>query len=132
MVALRRNGERKLVRVHRVVAAAWLPPPGPDQDQVNHKDRDRTNAAATNLEWCTGAENQLHGWIGREATSAHRASAARTGSSRRRLSDEQAAAVRARIAAGETKAAIAREFRVSDWTIRSIGSGRRYVTPLHQ
>jgi len=130
MISLRRDGEKRLALVHRLVAMAWLPPSGPGQDQVNHKDRDRTNAAVTNLELCTGTENQLHGWMGREASTAHRAAAAQAGLSRRKLSDEQARSIRARIAAGEVKAALAREYRVSDWTIRAIGLGLRYSKPI--
>lgn len=129
MVPLCRVGNRVLARVHRLVAEAWLPAPGPGQVQVNHKDRDKANAASTNLEWCTGHENNLHGWVGREASPAHRAAAVRRGLSSRKLSDEQAMSIRVRIAAGEVKAALAREHRVSEWTIRSIGKGVRYATP---
>lgn len=133
MVGLHRNAATRLARVHRLVAEVWLPRPRPDQDQVNHKDRDRTNAAATNLEWCTGGENQLHGWIGREPTATHRAAAARVGASRRHLSEQQAAMVRARVAAGESKATLAREFRISESVIRAIGKGTRYMrTPQVQ
>lgn len=132
MVGLHRSGKTHLARVHRLVAAAWLPAPGLGQDQVNHKDRDRTNAAVANLEWCTGSENQSHGWIGREASPAHRAAAARNAASKRKLSDAQASSVRARIATGEKKVALAREFDVSDWTIRSIGRGIRYINPMQK
>jgi hypothetical protein len=130
MVSLRREGSRKIARVHRLVAGAWLPPAGPGQDQVNHKDHNRMNPAVTNLEWCTGTENQLHGWIGRQASPAHRAAAARCGSSRRLLNDAQVTAIRERIFSGETKASLAREYSASEWTIRSIGNGTRYIKPM--
>ena len=51
----------KAVHVHRLVALAFLGPPADlSQTQVNHKDLDKSNNAASNLEWVTAAENQAH------------------------------------------------------------------------
>ena len=52
------NQERFLL--HRLVAAAFLPPPEPHQTHVNHVDGDKSNNDADNLEWCTPAENNIH------------------------------------------------------------------------
>ena len=51
----------KAVPVHRLVALAFLGPPvDRSQTQVNHKDLDKSNNAASNLEWVTAAENRAH------------------------------------------------------------------------
>ncbi len=53
-------GQRKAVRVHRLVAAAFLPPPAPHQHEVNHLDLNPFNNAADNLEWSSRCENEQH------------------------------------------------------------------------
>jgi hypothetical protein len=50
----------KKYQVHRLVAAAFLEPPGSSQIYVNHKDGDRSNNVISNLEWCSPSENNLH------------------------------------------------------------------------
>ena len=50
---------RRLARVHRLVAEAFIPNPS-RLPCVNHKDHDRQNNRATNLEWCTQADNLRH------------------------------------------------------------------------
>jgi hypothetical protein len=47
--------------VHQLVAVAFLGP-CPAGMQVNHKDLDRENARADNLEYLTPLENQRHSW----------------------------------------------------------------------
>src|SRR5688500_7318324 len=44
-------------KVHRLVAAAFLPPPLHSGLQINHIDSNHYNNHYTNLEWCTGLEN---------------------------------------------------------------------------
>ena len=59
-VDLCKNGKRKKHRVARLVASAFvtniygLP-------EVNHKDEDKTNNCADNLEWCDRAYNNIYG-----------------------------------------------------------------------
>ena len=58
-VKLSKNGVEKKPLVHRLVALTFLPNPL-QLPQVNHIDGDKTNNNVTNLEWCTGSDNQLH------------------------------------------------------------------------
>lgn len=58
-MSLSRNGVRRYFLVHRLVAAAFVPEV-PGRDQVNHIDGDRLNNHASNLEWCTQSQNNLH------------------------------------------------------------------------
>ena len=69
-VSLHKAGRQTTKAVHRLVAEVFL---GPSELHVNHKDGDKTNNRARNLEWCTHAENMTHrieilgmrpGWLG--------------------------------------------------------------------
>lgn len=54
------NGKRKKERLHRLVAIAFLPNPL-DLPQVNHKDENKENNRADNLEWCDAKYNCNYG-----------------------------------------------------------------------
>lgn len=60
-VSLKMNdtGKFKKQYVHRLVAQYWLDNPE-DKREVNHKNLDRTDNRAENLEWLTSSENQKH------------------------------------------------------------------------
>lgn len=55
-----RNGVRKSLRLHRIVAEAFIPNPE-NKPQVNHKDENPINNRAKNLEWATAEENTNYG-----------------------------------------------------------------------
>ena len=59
-VCLSRGRARKSYLIHRLVAEAFLPNPD-NLPQVNHKDEDKNNNAAYNLEWCTAKFNDNYG-----------------------------------------------------------------------
>lgn len=59
MVLLRKNGKGASKYVHRLVADAFLDNPE-DKKCVNHKDGDKHNNLAENLEWVTYKENTVH------------------------------------------------------------------------
>ena len=55
-VGLCKDGRQKFVRVHKLVAKAFVPNPK-NLPQINHIDNDKKNNCASNLEWCTCAYN---------------------------------------------------------------------------
>lgn len=60
LVRLYKNGDWKGFRVHRLVAAAFIP----NKDslpEINHIDEDPTNNAVENLEWCDHLYNSRYG-----------------------------------------------------------------------
>lgn len=52
---------RKCFKIHKLVARAFIPNID-NKPQVNHKDGNKQNNAANNLEWVTMQENQSHFW----------------------------------------------------------------------
>ena len=59
-VSLCANGKAKDFSVHRLVGNAFLDNPE-NLPEINHKDEDKTNNNASNLEWCTREYNQSYG-----------------------------------------------------------------------
>ena len=60
-VVLSQNGKATQYYLHRVVATAFVPNPN-NRAEVNHKDGDKHNNVASNLEWVSHSENGLHAY----------------------------------------------------------------------
>jgi hypothetical protein len=56
---LHNNGKTETFYIHRLVAVHFVPNPN-GYSTVNHKDFDRKNNLAENLEWCMQKDNVLH------------------------------------------------------------------------
>ena len=59
-VRLGDQGKITNVKVHKLVADAWLPKTNPELTQVNHRDGDKSNNNVSNLQWVTGSGNLQH------------------------------------------------------------------------
>ena len=53
---LMKNGKRKTVRIHRIVAEAFIPNPD-NKPFIDHIDTNKLNNSLSNLRWCTDKEN---------------------------------------------------------------------------
>ena len=67
IVDFRKGGKRKHLKVHRLVAEAFIPNIG-DLPEVNHIDENKHNNDVSNLEWCDSRYNKTYG-SGRKARS---------------------------------------------------------------
>lgn len=115
-IRLRYMGRTTKVPLHKLVAEAFLGP-RPPKHEVNHKDGDKANAKANNLEYVTGSENNLHAYrfLSRKPSPSYGAT---NGSSK--LTAIQVAEIRASYDAGNTQTVIAKQYGVSQRTISLI------------
>lgn len=58
-VSLQKKGKKKYMKVHRLVAEAFIENTQ-NKREVNHIDGNKLNNKLTNLEWVTSSENQKH------------------------------------------------------------------------
>lgn len=117
-IELWKNGNRRLIKVHRLILTAFVGD-FPDK-QVNHKNGNRSDNRLSNLEWTTCSENAIHAFRILQRTilrgEAH-------GSSK--LTNKQADAIRELLDKGElSQSAIGRMFGVSQTTVWEIKVGR--------
>lgn len=59
-VTLCEGGKRHITLVHRIVALTFIPNPE-NLPTINHKNEDKADNRANNLEWCTVAYNNTYG-----------------------------------------------------------------------
>lgn len=60
MITLKYRGSETTMRVHRLIALAFLGEPPAGADSVNHINFDRSDNNVTNLQWCSPAQNTAH------------------------------------------------------------------------
>lgn len=63
MIGLFKNNKLKRYLIHRLVAQHFIPNPD-NLPEVNHKDENKYNNCADNLEWCTHKYNTNYGTRG--------------------------------------------------------------------
>lgn len=104
--------------VHRIIAAVFVPNPD-GKPQVNHKDGNKQNNNAENLEWVTCKENIQH---------AYATGTAKVGEARHltKLKSKEVEYIRLLLGIGYTHRCISSVFRVSESCISSIAQGRTW------
>lgn len=70
-VSLWKHGKKKNFKVHRLVIEAFNPVDGMENLDCNHKDEDKTNNKADNLEWLTRKDNLNYGAHNKKISQAH-------------------------------------------------------------
>lgn len=120
---MRTTLDRTHIRVHRVVAATWVPNPE-NKPLVNHKNGNKADNRAANLEWCTSSENQLHAYdtgLEKPMRGNENPKTKLTEAQVRRFKREWA--MRPRL---KSRKAYAEEFGVSEAAIKDIVRGRSW------
>ena len=60
IVGLCKDGKRKGITVHRLVANAFIPNSDENKTQINHRDECKQNNRVSNIEWCTAQYNMTY------------------------------------------------------------------------
>lgn len=116
--------KKRLVSIHRLVAAAFLGTPS-GTFHVNHLDGEKLNNQALNLEWCTPRQNYRHA-RSTGLTPPPRAFGKGDDCPASKLTTEQVARIKRRIAEGESLTGIAADYPVSRSAIQEIKAGRSW------
>lgn len=114
-------GERKTIKLHRLIASAFLPNLD-EKREINHKDFDKTNNSVENLEWCDRSYNVQYNFDHRDYTEQIEKVSP--------LSREQVMVIPELIDKGFSIKLIAKLFHVGHITIRNIIAKRTWKT-LH-
>lgn len=123
-VRLSRDGSSRTLKVHRLVALAFLAKPE-NKDFVCHDDGNNKNNHVVNLRWDTLSANQndrvRHGTHGKGERN-----------SQAKLMDCEVAIIKRRLLDGCPRSTLAKDYGVSLYTIRAIDLGTNWkeVTPL--
>ena len=115
-VNLKAEGGTRLV--HRLVAKKFIPNPD-NLPQVNHKDGDKSNNQASNLEWVTGKQNVDHS----VTTGLIKRGYDRPNS---KLTDDQVREIRSLKVKGNTYYKIADMFGISYQGVHKVCKGQTY------
>lgn len=112
-------GKRKTIKVHRLVASAFLPKLD-ENTEINHKDFDKTNNTVSNLKWCTRTYNVRYNFLARDYTEQLTKVSP--------LSIEKVKIVPILINYGFSIKLISKLFNVGHITIRNIVNGKTWKT----
>lgn len=126
-VCLSKENKPSTKRVHRLVAEAFIANPM-GKPVVNHIDGDKTNNAASNLEWATNSENELHSFrvLGKKPNIPWKGKPRKFA---RKLSYADAVAI---IDSKRPSRELAAEFGVSKTTILNIRKRKIYREVCHE
>ena len=69
-VNLHKDGQRKTITVHRLVATAFISNPT-NLETINHKDEVKTNNTVSNLEWMSHKDNNNYGTHNKRVAESH-------------------------------------------------------------
>jgi DNA polymerase elongation subunit (family B) len=101
------------VKLHRLVALAFIPNDIPEHNYVNHRDLNKQNNSLTNLEWTTQSNNIIHAII--------------NGAHEKLFTQVEVESIYRRIHEGKERVAdLAAEYDVSVNTIRDIRNNKTY------
>lgn len=119
-VGLCRSSTVKWMKVHRLVAMAFLPNPE-NKPQVNHLNGIRDDNRLGNLEWCTCSENHRHAFdvLGKKPSRSTLGKPAWN----RKLNEEQ---IKAILADTRSQSKIAKDYGVCQQTISNLKNGLFY------
>jgi hypothetical protein len=124
-VSMNLEGEQREYFIHRLVAECFVENPD-NKKIVNHKDGDKHNNTASNLEWCTNGENNKHAFaLGLKKPTVHYG----RNNSNTKLSAEEVMWIRAMYTPGSLKygqCAMARKFGVAQSSIWAIVNNRTH------
>ena len=70
-ISFYKHGKKHTFKVHRLVGQAFIPNPQ-NLPQINHKDENKKNNKADNLEWCDNSYNQNYGTRNDRASNSNR------------------------------------------------------------
>lgn len=115
-IAFSKDKHQTKRRLGRVVAETFIRSPKAEE-QVNHKDANKANNCADNLEWVTGDENMLHARPRCKRGSEHPMS---------KLIESDVRYIKDELAKGTSKFVLAEKFSVTERTIRNVRSNRHW------
>ncbi|MBK7822925.1 MAG: HNH endonuclease [Tessaracoccus sp.] len=118
---VRKGTTQKAMCVHRAVLESFIGPAPTELHQGNHKNGNKIDNRAENLEWVTRSENIAHAY----RTGLHRRYAG-SNASAAKLNEEQVAEILRKIAAREYRRDIAVEFGISTKMIDEIVQGNHW------
>ena len=116
------HGGKRTVKVHQLVAAAFLGPRPTPKHQTNHIDGIKTNNHASNLEWCTPSENQRH----RRDVLKHGNNPRGEAHGGAKVTEVEVREILKRCAAGEAQTRVAAAFGICQANVSLIVHGRSW------